>query len=819
MSRFRRLVQEIHRRSLWQVVGIYAAGAWVGYEVIVSLTEGLGLPEWFPPFAVVLFIIGLPVVVATAFVQQGLHPGSAGASIEGEGEAVGAAEASPTAVAAGAGGGRAGRSTRGGGTAPEEGSPELRRLFTWRNAILGGMAAFSLWGLIAAAWLVVEWRSEPAAATESARAPEEEAVAVLPFRVVGSDSLLGEGMVEMLSANLETAAGIRKVDPWAIMSAWRQVVGEDHDPSGAEQALEVARRLGATWAMTGSVVGRGPGVRISADVYEVASGERRGPVQVEGTADSMMRLVDRLSIEILRAGLLPEALDLPQMDLSRITTSSLAALRAYLEGEQAYRRSRWTEASEHFRRALERDSAFALAAYRLALSQIWTGTGSYPLALEYSRRAARLSSRLPERERLLLRGAAAYLRGRAEAVAVLEELTERYPEDVDGWALLGEAYKALGGLTRRPAGTFRDASARAVELNPFFGPPYVPLMEDRFFHRDSAGLQPLLAAYRKIDSEVDVCVGLETAHMLMWGDSAERRTGEARIDTLSADPLACMVHAMGLAGEATPAWEEIGRRSRTRRTPTADRDARTNLIWGYARTGQVSKARELISGRMAEEPGWAYWLVRLHLLTYPDRESALSAAQVMEDGGGPNDLFWLGALAAGEGRWDEVAERRRALEVMARDSSPTVSALDSLRRANAGPIAEALGTYVSLARGGGRRAVAGLADILPRLPGFGPGQSVEQFVRLEVARALLEADEPREALRYLESFEYSAYAELRTLVAYELGRAYEATGDVEKARYHYARYVEWLERADPELIPLRERAREALAQLLERPAA
>ncbi len=71
MSGLKRLIQEIHRRSLWQVLGIYLLASWVVFQVIQTLTEGLGLPEWFPPLAALLLLIGLPIVLATAFVQEG----------------------------------------------------------------------------------------------------------------------------------------------------------------------------------------------------------------------------------------------------------------------------------------------------------------------------------------------------------------------------------------------------------------------------------------------------------------------------------------------------------------------------------------------------------------------------------------------------------------------------------------------------------------------------------------------------------------------------------------------------------------------------
>jgi hypothetical protein len=64
------LITEIHHRSLWQVLLIYVGGALVAYQAVQTLVEGFGLPQWFPAFAVVLFIVGLPIVVATAFVHE-----------------------------------------------------------------------------------------------------------------------------------------------------------------------------------------------------------------------------------------------------------------------------------------------------------------------------------------------------------------------------------------------------------------------------------------------------------------------------------------------------------------------------------------------------------------------------------------------------------------------------------------------------------------------------------------------------------------------------------------------------------------------------
>ena len=70
MSSFRQFIREIHTRSLWQVPLIYVGAGWACFELIDAVTNRLGLPVWLPGLAIVLFLLALPVVVATAFIQD-----------------------------------------------------------------------------------------------------------------------------------------------------------------------------------------------------------------------------------------------------------------------------------------------------------------------------------------------------------------------------------------------------------------------------------------------------------------------------------------------------------------------------------------------------------------------------------------------------------------------------------------------------------------------------------------------------------------------------------------------------------------------------
>ena len=57
-------------RSLVQILGLYAAGSWLVLQVVDVLTDNMGLPDWVFPFAIVLLLIGLPIILTTAAVQK-----------------------------------------------------------------------------------------------------------------------------------------------------------------------------------------------------------------------------------------------------------------------------------------------------------------------------------------------------------------------------------------------------------------------------------------------------------------------------------------------------------------------------------------------------------------------------------------------------------------------------------------------------------------------------------------------------------------------------------------------------------------------------
>jgi class 3 adenylate cyclase/TolB-like protein len=410
---------------LVRVALAYVVVSAVLLQITGMLRNRLELPDWVTPVGALLLLVGLVVMAATAWVQS-----------------------RPTWER------RVGEDT-------DPWRVDVKNLatsvahrrfptLTWGRALLGGALAFSV--LFGAAGTYVALKSGvtlPSFAPQSAQAQPGLGLAILPFEASGTEpGLWEEGMVDLLALNLDGAAGVRVIDPRSVLSRWREHGGV----ADSAMAVRLARQLGARFAMAGRTEATAERIEIVADLYDTETGEVLGHAAVAGPPESLPELIDRFALQVLQAGVASAGTgELPALDLGRLATSSLPALRAYLVGTQDFRRSRWMEAQNAFRNAIDADSTFAQALYRMSLARSWA---SQPHALGrdlFGDAARRHSGRLPERDRLLVQAYDELNRSSSGAIATLEHLTALYPDDVEGWFLLGDAYYHLGGGGRAPA--------------------------------------------------------------------------------------------------------------------------------------------------------------------------------------------------------------------------------------------------------------------------------------------------------------------------------------------------------------------------------
>ena len=91
MVRLKRLIREIHERSLWQALVVYLGASYAVLEAVDLFIERFGLPSWLFPVAFFLLLVGLPLVVAASLTREEVYgadvPAEAAWDVDEAGEA------------------------------------------------------------------------------------------------------------------------------------------------------------------------------------------------------------------------------------------------------------------------------------------------------------------------------------------------------------------------------------------------------------------------------------------------------------------------------------------------------------------------------------------------------------------------------------------------------------------------------------------------------------------------------------------------------------------------------------------------------------
>jgi len=302
---------------------------------------------------------------------------------------------------------------------------------------------------------------------------EPNVVAVAPFDVFEpSLAIWREGMATLLSSQLDGAGPLRTIPVMQIVHRWTGAAER-------EPATRLGRATGAGVVVYGRLLSSGPdSIRAVVTVLEVGSGgitdlERRD------RADRIDRVCDSLAIDVLRQ--LGHTRALTAVRGGGIASAPLPALKAYLLGEQYYRHSQPESALVYFERATSLDSTFALAWRRRMGALTMLRPEVDPMVRDFGLRAGALNHGLTTRDSLLVVADSLYqaltiqsedpenASDAARLHATLESFTRRYPEDAEGWFLLGRA-RLYAPLMGQSLNQTLDAIDHAIELDSLFLP-------------------------------------------------------------------------------------------------------------------------------------------------------------------------------------------------------------------------------------------------------------------------------------------------------------------------------------------------------------
>ncbi len=495
-------MERLKRARIVQVLAVYLGASWVILQIADVLTEALSLPDWVLPVSVLLLLIGLVIILATAWVQSLAST----TAKEEAGEIPTDWEIAPAAALASLKSGKL---------------PHL----TWGRAILGGVVALSL--LFGGTGLYVGFTGgggllgpEEAGADIAATG-----IAVVPFSISGGQDLelWREGMVDLLSTNLDGMGGFRTIDSRTVLARWSERVADDVAPD-LRTALEVAAETGARYGLVGALVGNPAGIRLSAELYDLSTGDKVVQVSEDGSAEEVLELTSALSVALTRELLGATGQGTVQdVRLGALTTTSLPALRTYLEAEATFRAGDFAGAVAGYENAVELDSLFALAWFRLSMAYGWLDDIGSEAGAHAGEQAVALMDRLPGRDRVLVQAAEAARLGDADFYGEIRDAVRLYPDDPDIWFELGEYIYHTGvevGVASLDEAM--EAFDRAVELDPGFGPYGVHPLELTIAAGNRADAEARLARYREGSEDSRNILEAELALPLLLGDEAEQ---------------------------------------------------------------------------------------------------------------------------------------------------------------------------------------------------------------------------------------------------------------------------------------------------------
>jgi serine/threonine protein kinase/Flp pilus assembly protein TadD len=693
--------------------------------------------------------------------------------------------------------------------------PRSRRLTAY--AVLAAIASMTATGVVW--WSPWDSDASVAAALPSRPTAAPERVAVFPFQVraSGSAEYVGEALASLVAAQLDGAGGVRSIDARTLFNA---VAREASDGLDRDVADDLAARFGAGTHLTGDVVLIADVFRISARLRVGGEVPRTAATVIDGSEADLFDVAERLAGWVL-GHLAPGR----HAGTAAASTGSLAALRQYVAGESAYRRGDHEEAVDAFTRAAETDTAFALANYRLSVALEWVGREAE--APPFATRAARHSARLPERDRLLVQGHAAY-RGHDFDVAerTYRRLVTLYPETEEGWYGLAEILFHRGPGQGRAATAAREPFEHVLRLDPGHLPAMLHLARIAALEGNVTEVDALVRRYLASAPPGERALELRAIHALMTRDGAARGqvteelrnegdgrmwmtawratmysgeleagAGLLRIMTEPARPpshralghlaLAHVALARGRPGDAT---DELDRADRV--LPGSGLVSRVL----FATQPFIPTEPARLGHLRAELEGWT---------------AAMSSVPNWPFPGVTTQPYLLGLLDLRLGEVDRALDRIATLDAVDAEAHPMAPHFAAALRARiARTDGDIAGALLTATRHGDRVGIAYGSSSDPLTSHLDA-----RFLR---AQLLDEAGRAAYALRWYGSFpEDHPFGLMYIAPAHERSaRIHGAAGRAEEARWHFERFLHLWRDAEPQFAPLLRDARHELAALL-----
>lgn len=170
--------------------------------------------------------------------------------------------------------------------------------------------------------------------------------------------------MDLLGGAIDGVGDLRRIDPRELMGVVRREPWADAGAASPAAAQRISMELGAARFVTGAARVTHEGLRLVASLHDASQGG--APVataEVNGQVEELPALVTTVARSLFLNE--PARAGAAITDIAALRAANDVAERAYLEGEALLRRGEYDSAAVLLRRAVEADSHFGLAWYRL----------------------------------------------------------------------------------------------------------------------------------------------------------------------------------------------------------------------------------------------------------------------------------------------------------------------------------------------------------------------------------------------------------------------------------------------------------------------
>lgn len=316
--------RELQRRNVFRVASVYAITAWLVIQITVAIFPYLKIPNWVATAIIVFFLLGFPIALVLAWAFEMSPEGIVRTSSE-------EAENNPY-------------------------PPAKKKPFTGTIINVSLVALLILQYLYFSYWNPMRGEENPVLAVS-----EDKSIAVLPFENLSTNEeneYFSDGLTEDIITQLSKIKSLRVISRTSVLQ-----YKENPRP-----VSEIARELGITVVLEGSVRRVGDRIRISGQLIDAINDRHLWAESYDRDIEDVFVVQSEIAQTIastLEAQLTPSEKE----NIEKQPTENISAYDFYLKGRDYY--YQYTDqanemAIEQFKKAIALDPDYALA---------WAGLG------------------------------------------------------------------------------------------------------------------------------------------------------------------------------------------------------------------------------------------------------------------------------------------------------------------------------------------------------------------------------------------------------------------------------------------------------------